>query len=147
MKKRIAAFMGAAVLMVVISLTACGRSLPEPAVVLPVKLASFNYVKYDYDMELGDYQHQFKLSKAQQTEFQRLLQADRWFDPGELPGRGYTSVIDADNDEGWGLTIGYWDEAYTLIALYNEDQPEKTFYFAPFEVQEAAEKFRDTLKG
>lgn len=146
MKKRIAAFIGMAVLMTVTGLTACGQSLPEPAVSLPVKLASFNHVKYDYDMKLGDYQYQFKLSKVQQAEFQRLLQADKWFDPGELPGRGYTSVIDATNGEGWGLTIGYWDEIHTLIALSSDDQAEKTFYFAPFEVQETAEKFRNKLK-
>ncbi len=148
MKKSVVVFIGALLLLAVAGLVACGQSqnLPEPAVDLPVALGSFTQVKYGYDPDLGDYQYQFKLTNTQQIEFQKLLQADQWFDPGELPGRGYTPVIDADDGQGWNLTVGYWDEAHTLIGLYSDDQDEKIFYFAPFEVQEAAGKFRDKLE-
>lgn len=148
MKKSVAAFIGMAVLAAVVGLTACGQgqSLPEPAVALPVKLAAFNHVKYDYDMDLGDYLYKFDLTQAQQTEFIRLLQADQWIDRGELPGRCYTTIIDADDGQGWHLVVGYWDEAYTVIGLFDDALTQKIFYFAPFEVQEDAEKFRNTLK-
>ena len=145
MKRSIVAIVCAAVLTAILGLSACGQSLPAPSVTLPVTLASFTAVKYDYDLDLGDFKYKFELSKAQQGEFQRLLQADKWFDPGALPGRGYTSVIDAVNGAGWYLTVGYWDEQNTIIALFSDDQTEKTFYFAPFEVQEKAGEFRDKL--
>lgn len=132
----------------IVSLTACskGNKLPEPAVELPTALSSFDVVKYDYDFNLGEYEHQFKLSQTQQTELQMLLQADKWFDPGELPGRGYTPVLDCFNGEGWILTVGYWDDEDTIIALFNDDQTEKIFYFAPISVLKKTVEFRETLK-
>ncbi len=148
MKSPAIAVVGMAVLMMAAALTGCSQSqrLPEPAVELPAALGSFTRVKCDYNPDIGDYQYKFELSEAQQIEFQRLLQADRWFDPGELPGRGHTSVLDADNGQDWNLTVGYWDDTYTIIALNNADQTQKILYFAPFEVQKAAVTFRDKLK-
>ncbi len=148
MKKSSLGFISVIVIAAILSLAACGRgqNLPEPAVKLPVELSSFDVVKYDYDIDVGDYQHQFKLSKEQRAEFQMLLQADKWFDPGELPGRDYTSVLDAVNGKGWNLTVGYWDEENTIIALFNDDQTEKIFSFAPASVQEKVMEFRKSLK-
>lgn len=148
MKKSSLGFISVIVIAAILSLTACGRgqSLPEPVVKLPVELSSFDVAKYDYDFDLGDYQRQVKLSKAQRAEFQMLLQPDKWFDPGELPGRDYTSVLDAVNGKGWNLTVGYWDEKNTIIALFNDDQTEKIFYFAPASVQEKVMEFRKSLK-
>lgn len=141
MKKWMAVFIAVAIVVLV----ACSQGLPKPGVDLPVELASFNTAKYDYNPDLGDFKYSTVLSEAQRTEFQKLLQADRWTDPRELPGRGYTSVIDAVNDVGWNLTIGYWDEEHTIIALFNDDQTQKLFYFAPFEVQEKARDFQKKL--
>lgn len=135
----------AAALAVVIGLTACGKdqTSPEPSVALSVKLSSFTTVGYDY--EPGDFKYKFELSQAQQKEYLTLLQAGRWFDPGELPARGYTPVLDAANSEGWYLTVGYWDEENTIIGLFNNDESERYFYFAPIEVQADARKFRERL--
>ncbi|WMJ84313.1 hypothetical protein ACS3UN_07830 [Oscillospiraceae bacterium LTW-04] len=148
MKKSFLGFVCTVVFAAIVILPACGKeqTLPEPAVDLPVALSSFDGVKFNYDFELGDYEHDFELSKTQQVDFQMLLQADKWFDPGELPGRGYTSILDADNSMGWNLTVGYWDEENTIIALSCDNQTEKVFYFAPFTVQENAKEFCEKLK-
>ena len=147
MKK--AVLIAIAALAVLLGLTACRQKPPEPAVPLPVALSSFTHVKLDYDMDLGDYRYAFDLTQAQQDEFIRLLQADKWFDRGELPGRGYLPVVDAYGDQAWSLVVGYWDEEYTIIGLIDlsdEDRTRKIFYFAPFEVQENAKAFREKLK-
>lgn len=147
MKKTV--LIGIAALAVVLGLTACRQKLPGSAVSLPVELSSFTRVKLDYDMDLGDYRYTFDLTQAQQAEFMRLLQADKWFDPGELPGRDYLPVIDAYGGQDWSLVVGYWDEDYTIIGLIDlsdEDRAQKIFYFAPFEVQENAKAFGEKLK-
>ncbi|HWP52158.1 MAG TPA: hypothetical protein VN626_10730 [Clostridia bacterium] len=147
MKRSTTAMFCAAVLMAIINLAACGQvqSLPKPAVELPADLSSFTTVKYDYNYDTGAYKYEFELSKSQQESYLKLLQADKWVDPGELPGRGYTPILDAVNGAGWNLTVGYWDEEHTIIGVFNDDQTEKIFYFAPIEVQKDAMAFKEVL--
>lgn len=138
-------------MLVVFIVSACSKewskSLPEPPVDLHVALSVFNTVRYDNDDELGteNYRYLVHLSKAQKEEFLQLLQTDSWITPQNFEPRGYATVINAVGDQGWNLTVGYWDETQTLIALSNIEQNVKMFYFAPFEVQQDIKVFRDGL--
>lgn len=88
----------------------------------------------------------YKLSEEEQKEFQKLLQTQKWTEPGELPPMGFNAVIMAKNSEDFIMFVNVYDEEHTLLLIKNDDRPtESAVYFAPIEVAKDMARFKTKL--